>query len=237
MGSLLVRVGADQSPGGGFWNGPVNSRSNEFVYVPIPETKSVRTGLEKPYSALLPVLSKYGVALPVHLREQNMHLDPDFDYLTYGDQGERAKQLRTKLQQGDMIVFYAGLRDMQEHRLIYAIIGLFIVKEIMLAANLSSVAWGINAHSRRNLVDGAEDLIVRAQPKVSGRLQRCIPIGELRNRVYRVRNDLLDAWGGLDIKDGYIHRSARLPAFRDAAKFHRWFQAQKPELVAENNPA
>jgi hypothetical protein len=34
---------------------------------------------------------EYGVALPAHLREQNMHLDPDFDYLTYGDQGERAK--------------------------------------------------------------------------------------------------------------------------------------------------
>jgi hypothetical protein len=48
---------------------------------------------------------------------------------------------------------------------------------------------------------------------------------------------LLDAWGGLDIKDGYIHRSVRLPSFRDAAKFHQWFRAQKPELVAENNPA
>jgi hypothetical protein len=33
----------------------------------------------------------------------------------------------------------------------------------------------------------------------------------LRGGVYRVRNDLLDAWGGLDIKDGYIQRSAFLP--------------------------
>jgi hypothetical protein len=32
--------------------------------------------------------------------------------------------------------------------------------------------------------------------------------------------------------DGYIQRSAFLPAFRDAAKFYRWFCAQKPELVA-----
>jgi hypothetical protein len=51
-----------------------------------------------------------------------------------------------------------------------------------------------------------------------------------------VRNDLLEAWGGLDIKDGYIQRSARLPAFQDAEKFYRWFLAQKPELSAQNNP-
>jgi hypothetical protein len=52
-----------------------------------------------------------------------------------------------------------------------------------------------------------------------------------------VRRHLLNAWGGLDIEDGYIQRSARLPAFLDAEKFYRWFLAKKPELVAENNPA
>jgi len=51
-----------------------------------------------------------------------------------------------------------------------------------------------------------------------------------------VRNDLLDAWGGLDIKDGYIHRSVRLPAFLNAKKFYQWFLAQKPQLAAKNNP-
>jgi hypothetical protein len=84
-------------------------------------------------------------------------------------------------------------------------------------------------------VPGDGDIVVRAKPGVSGRLRRCIPIGELRDRVYRVRYDLLDAWGGLDIKDGYIHRSVRLPAFHDAARFYRWFLAQKPELIQRNN--
>jgi hypothetical protein len=51
-----------------------------------------------------------------------------------------------------------------------------------------------------------------------------------------VRNDILDAWGGLDVNDGYIQRSARLPEFKNAAKFYRWFLAQNPELVARNNP-
>jgi Nucleotide modification associated domain 3 len=94
---LLVRVGADRSGGGGSWNAPVDSASNEFAYVAIPETRAVRAGMEKPYSALAPTLSKFGVTLPDHLRARHMHLDPDFDYLSYGDQGARARQLRTKL--------------------------------------------------------------------------------------------------------------------------------------------
>jgi hypothetical protein len=42
MKALLVRVGADQTEGGGCWNGPVNSVMRKFVYVPIPESKSIR---------------------------------------------------------------------------------------------------------------------------------------------------------------------------------------------------
>lgn len=51
VNALLVRVGADLSAGGGLWNGPVDTRSNEFVYVPIPETKPVHVGMEKPYQS------------------------------------------------------------------------------------------------------------------------------------------------------------------------------------------
>jgi hypothetical protein len=79
-------------------------------------------------------------------------------------------------------------------------------------------------------------MIVRARRGVSGRLKRCIPIGEYRDRAYRVRRDLLSAWGGLDVKNGYVQRSARLPEFRDAALFYRWFLAQEPQLVASNGP-
>lgn len=94
MNGLLVRVGADLSPGGGSWNGPVHAGSGEFVYASIPENSPVYPGMEKPYSRLAPVLAKFGVDLPVHLRMRHMHLDPDFEHLTYGDQGERAKQLQ-----------------------------------------------------------------------------------------------------------------------------------------------
>ena len=95
--------------------------------------------------------------------------------------------------------------------------------------------WHEKAHTRRQPPSG--DIVVRARSGFSGRLRRCIPIGEFRARAYRVRRDLLREWGDLDVKDGYIQRSARLPEFRDAARFYRWFLPQRPALVAENNPA
>src|SRR5215471_6156202 len=70
--------------GGGSWNAPVDSTSNEFAYVAIPEPRAIHAGMEKPYSALAPALSRFGVALPGHLRARHMHLDPDFDYLAIG---------------------------------------------------------------------------------------------------------------------------------------------------------
>ncbi|MGO9702777.1 MAG: hypothetical protein ACLPX7_26360 [Xanthobacteraceae bacterium] len=235
MTAVLVRVGADLSISGGSWNGPVDTQSGKFAYVAIPESRAVHAGMEKSYSALIPVLSTFGVSLPAHLRPHHMHLDPDFDHLSYGDQGERAKQLH-KLDQGDMIVFYSGLADVNGGpRLVYAIIGLFVVDEIVLAASVPASARDTNAHSRRILSGAAQDLIVRARPRVSGRLEHCFPIGEWRDRAYRVRRDVLEAWGGLSMKDGYLQRSARLPQFCRPEQFQRWFQSQGPTLLQANN--
>lgn len=195
----------------------------------------VHAGMEKSYSALIPVLSTFGVSLPAHLRPHHMHLDPDFNHLTYGDQGERAKQL-CKLNRGDMIVFYSGLADVRGGpRLIYAIIGLFVVDEIVLATSVPASARDTNAHSRRILSEAAQDLIVRARPRVSGRLERCFPIGEWRDGAYRVRQDVLEAWGGLSVKGGYLQRSARLPQFREPEQFRRCFEWQEPNLIQANN--
>jgi len=165
-----------------------------------------------------------------------MHLDPDFVHLTYGDQGERAKQLQNNLRVGDRIIFYAGLADTRDKgRLIYAIIGMFVVDQFLLAIQVSSGERDINAHSRRVIEPDAQDLIVRARPNVSGRLKRCIPIGEYREGAYRVRKDLLDAWGGLSVKNGYLQRSARLPRLLDPLQFLRWFDSQNPFLIQANN--
>lgn len=236
MNGLLVRVGADLSEGGGRCNGPVNGRTGEFVYVAIPEGSAVRAGLEKPYTAVSPLLARFGVTLPSHLRGRNMHLDPDFSYLTYGDQGERAKQLRTHLRSADLIVFYAGLADTcATARLVYAVIGVLVVDRFILARDIPEAEHDINAHSRRILTTYADDLVLCGRAGVSGRLQRCLPIGEYRDRAYRVRRDLLEEWGGLSVRDGYLQRSARLPRFIDAPGFLRWFERQAPTLMQANN--
>lgn len=236
MKALLVRVGADRSAGGGSWNGPVDGESGEFAYVAIPETSPVHIGMEKPYSSLAPILARFRVDLPAHLRLQHMHLDPDFQHLTYGDQRERAKQLRNNLQTNDTIVFYAALADIRgAGALVYAIIGVFIVQDFVLAADIPARDRDNNAHSRRVLQANAQDLVVRARPGLSGRLERCLPIGEYRDRAYRLRRDLTHEWGGLSVKDGYLQRSARLPRLLDAPRFLRWMEKQGPTLIRANN--
>jgi hypothetical protein len=236
VNALLVRVAADQSRAGGSWNGPVDSTSGDFAYVAIPEGLAIWPGLEKPYASLASTLAEFGVTLPDNLVDRHMHLDPDFARLTYGDVGQRAKQIRTGLGRGDLIVFYAGLRDTRgASRLVYAIIGLFEVDSFVPALEVRQKDRDLNAHSRRVLKPGADDLIICGRPGVSGRLQRCISIGEYRNRAYRTRVDLLEAWGGLSIRDGYLQRSARLPRFLDPMRFRRWFEKQGPALIQTNN--
>lgn len=234
MNGLLVRVGIDSTDG--CWNAPMRLASGEFAYITITDTKPLREGMVRRYDEFVPVVARFGEQLPAPLFGTATHLDPDFDQLTYGDQGQRGKRIAALLTAGDLLAFFAALRpvDGPPRPLIYALIGLYVVDEIVPAKSVPKARWSENAHTRR--VPSDDDIVVRARPSVSGRLRRCIPIGELRDLVYRVRKDLLDVWGGLDIKDGYIQRSVRLPAFLDTKRFYRWFLAQKPELVTENNP-
>jgi len=236
MNAILVRVGADQSMEGGAWNGPVDEISGVFVYVAIPEPRPVHDGLERPYNLLSPALGKYGILLPPHLETRHMHLDPDFEHLTYGDRGERGKQIRRHLNVGDLVVFYAGLRPLARATpLVYALIGFLKVRELIRATQISREARHINAHSRRILDSAEEDLVVLGEPGVSGRLTRCLPIGEYRDGAYRVRQEILTEWGGLSVKDGYLQRSARLPRFLEPGRFVRWLDNQRPTLMQANN--
>jgi hypothetical protein len=168
-----------------------------------------------------------------------MHLDPDFVYLTYGDQGERAKQIRQHLHEskGDLIVFYAALRDVHAEStgLVYAIIGVLVVERLVRAAEVAEQERDHNAHSRRVLDPSASDVIVLGRSDASGRLRRGLPIGEYRDRAYRVRTELLASWGELSVRNGYLQRSARLPRFLNPPSFIRWFEAQDVELQQANN--
>lgn len=232
---LLVRVGIDQAYGG--WNAPVDPETFEFAYVPIPDGEQ-HAELATPYEQVLDAVARFPDSrLPDSLRGRAMHLDPDFEHLTYGDVGTRRGRGASRLEAGDFIAFYSSLRPTRPaaHTLVYALIGFYRVQNVAWVGAIPRDQWRENAHTRR--VDASpSDIVVRAQPGVSGRLLRCIPIGEYRDRSYRVRRELLAEWGPLSCRDGFLQRSAVPPSFQSPERFLSWLDAQRPELVAANNP-
>jgi len=244
MKGILVRAGIDHSYGR--WNAPVDPESNRFVYVPIPEDNKFHPGLERSYPEVMTALNTFcsdhscdlnhDLRFPADLLKNNMHLDPDFQNLTYGDWGDRRGKEIAQLKEDDYLAFYAGLRPIKkcEHKLIYALIGFYVVEEVVQINEVPKKRWDENAHTRKSNHNDAE-IIVRAKKRLSGRLERCIPIGEWRDRAYRVRRDLLNSWVGLTVNDGYIQRSAVPPSFLNAERFHKWFLKQSARLVALNN--
>ena len=225
-------------------------RSNaegRFVYVPIPEGVGTRfhPGLRRQYDELLPALQQFceehGCSLndlrfPHGLLACSMHLDPDFQYLTYGDVGRRRGAGMVGMREGDLLVFYCGLRPVRdcEQRLIYALSGMFVVREVVPVAAVPPERWHENAHVRK-VNRGETDIVVRAIPGQSGRFEKCIPIGEWRNGAYRVRTELLHAWGGLSVKDGFIQRSAVPPTFINPRMFLDWLWNHCVRLIERNN--
>lgn len=163
-----------------------------------------------------------------------MHLDPDFEQLTYGN-NENTKGTRlAHLNQGDFLAFYASLRAIDQPRaLVYALIGLIVIDRIIKASEIPEAAWHVNAHTRRTPIV-ASDVVIFGQSESSGRFRRAIPIGEYRDRAYRIRRDILDSWGGVTAKDGYIQRSAVPPQFKDDMRFLAWLRTQEPSLTQSN---
>jgi hypothetical protein len=240
--AILVRIGIDHSCG--HWNAPIDPIMREFVYVPIPDAKNkqYRPGCRRAYREVVPALqsfsSKFGIKgmdLPSDLLGRAMHLDPDFCTCTYGDNGRRRGSGIRDLARGDLLVFYAGLRSIrQKGRLIYALVGIYTVHRVTRAAEVPAPLWRDNAHTRWTRVS-PDDIVVRASLVRSGRFSRCLPIGGWRNRAYRVRKDLLRAWGGISVRGGYIQRSARPPEFLRPERFVRWLENQHVELLRRNN--
>src|SRR5687768_16928922 len=83
MRAYLIRVGIDQAFGG--WNAPMHPATNEFVFVPIPESRPMQSSLSTPYATIVADLARFEAAhpevrhryvrLPSRLAAANMHLD------------------------------------------------------------------------------------------------------------------------------------------------------------------
>ena len=225
----------------------------QYAYVPIAADEGEREHIAPcpTYGVFEESVGALAVSLPDHLSgTTKVHLDPDFESLTYGEpflssNGRRASRgtIIGELGEGDFIAFFAGFRPMAEggprcagwqHPLAYCLFGIFVVERVARVGELSFEQRCACAHGRR---EGAEDdLVVFAKPRLSGRFRRAIPIGEYRDNAYRVQRELLEVWGGLAVRDGYIQRSARPPRFKDPGAFRKWLEgrAESSELLRCN---
>jgi hypothetical protein len=246
MKGLLLRVGIDKTYGR--YNAPINPLTNDYLYMPIPEGQEnpqqiFRQGMQTTYAQMDTHFSKFTgrnaiqLAFPERLRAIGCHLDPDFENLTYGDQGSGRGNRVRKLDAGDFIAFFASFRPIPnipcDHVLVYALYGIFFIDDIKKAKDVSSDQWHVNAHTRIQKMNG-EHLIAFADKFRSGRFRRAIPIGEYRNGAYRVSNKILDAWGDIGVKDGFIQRSVCPPWFTKPEQFLKWLDFQQVELISNN---
>jgi len=227
---LLVRVGIDTTFGN--YNAPINTVTNDYLYMPIPQGhSSYRDGMLTTYNDLIEPFSKWAhrnqadLKFPKHLLGVSTHLDPDFQHLTYGDQSTGRGLRVGDLNSGDYLAFFESFRPIAscEHNLVYALFGLLIVDKVLRADEMDETNFDTNAHTRVQQING-DHLIVFANKELSGRFDRAIPIGEYRAGAYRVRHDLLHEWGGLEIKDGFIQRSVCPPWLSNPVNFLQWLE-------------
>jgi hypothetical protein len=245
MKGLLVRVGIDTTYGR--WNAPCRA-DGSFCYVPMQpkEKEEFDQGFETTYCKFEEDCQEFAqesrLVFPNRLRGARCHLDPDFRFSSYGA-GQMAERISTLFggSLNNFIAFYASFEPIDNNRrpLVYAIIGLFRFHNVVWARDVPLEIRGQNAHTRLagyRREDNQDLVIFAADKDKSGRLRKLIPIGEQHdNQQYYVREQLLQNWGGISTKNGWIQRSGPLPEFCDPYKFLQWFDAQNPQFVHENN--
>ena len=107
---VLLRVGIDKGSGGIL--GPL-FHDGSFEFIPIPDCFRGRGVDERTYGNTKsrtgpPMLSYFPESRRARMADQSIHLDPEFQTFTYGDPTRPKRSLR-HLDEGDLLVFYAGL--------------------------------------------------------------------------------------------------------------------------------
>lgn len=106
MKAMLLRVGIDKGTDGAL--APIFA-DGSFEYIPISEGDS-RSKEDRTYRNTIGRAGKpFSVYLPAKIGGRKIHFDPEFKTFTYGDPTIKRNYLR-KLEPGDLLVFYAGLR-------------------------------------------------------------------------------------------------------------------------------
>ena len=135
--------------------------------------------LLRQYREVLPSLNRFckdhncnltgDLQFPEQLLHYSMHLDPDFEYLTYGDVGARRGARMVDMVKDDLLVFYGGFAPIHpcEHKLIYALVGIFVVRKVLAVSRVPVAKWRENAHVRKK-TRGPTDIVVWATAECQG---------------------------------------------------------------------
>ena len=179
MQVVLLRVGIDTGSGG--IHGPL-FRDGSFEYIPIPDHFGGRGIDERTYGNTLSrtgqrLVSYFPESRRAKMDNQSVHFDPEFETFTYGDPTRLKNSLR-RLNEGSLLVFYAGLKgwDFECPAALY-IVGYFAVARAGFAEWFSPVEltglFGNNFHVRHRAVfEDQRDRLVLVKGGAGSRLLR-----------------------------------------------------------------
>ena len=183
---LFLRVGMDLGYGG---LGPLFA-DGRFEYVPIPENPKKTSSRALYFSQ---ISARSGGTLdrfaPPRYRAGPAHYDPEFDTFTYGDPTRNKRGQLLRLARNDILVFYAGLRPLDQRRgsCLY-VIGYFTVENAHDVPTLGpwppptlKHLWA-NAHFRRNKPDVGL-VVVKGLHRKSRLLESAVPLSDDRQLV------------------------------------------------------
>jgi Nucleotide modification associated domain 3 len=113
MKIAMLRIGIDTGSGGA--HGPL-FEDGSFEFIPIPDSngtdpRTYGNTVGRKGSKLVEYFPKSRYA---KIRDLSIHADPEFDTFTYGDPTSPKAGLR-RLDEGDMLVFYCGLKGWDFH--------------------------------------------------------------------------------------------------------------------------
>ena len=219
MQILLLRVGIDLGTGGAL--GPIFP-DRSFEYVPIPESKpSSRSVKYSNINARSGGTLDQFVPLNILIDGGYAHLDPEFETFTYGDPTKNKRGQLLRLREGDMLVFYAGLRpSTQSKGSVLYLIGFFTVACVYDVSHRQSWPpsdlrhlWA-NSHFRRSTPD--EGLaVVQGKRDGSRLLARAVPLSDEHQNILPELCDTLGLDGSIKrcgagrwVPDYWVRRTA-----------------------------
>lgn len=184
--ALLLRVGIDRGNGGAL--SPIFA-DGSFEYVPMPETEPTQCPL-----TFATLSSRSGQSLaafvPRRIADRPVHIDPDFEHLTYGDAASHKRRQLLHLKPGDLLVFYAGFEPWpHDDKPRLSAIGWFEVKAVhrLTAQQISTdpalrQRFGQTAHFLRHPPD-QELALIEGEPRNSRFLDHAAPLGDGEDRL------------------------------------------------------